>query len=114
MLVTSVLIQSSWFIVMALVDLSTIALATVSAFPSQVVSVSTELEKNMKTQICKNYVLSHEKKDIIVINAFTDKALEQNNSRWYTTTQPSGSSDPSKCDPSPSLIDSLLPQADSF
>jgi len=114
MLVTSVIIQASWFIVMALVDLATIALATVSAFPSQVVSVSSELEKDMKTQICKNYVLSHEKKDIVVINAFSDKALEQNNSRWYTTTQPSSSPDPSACDPSPSLIDSLLPQADSF
>jgi hypothetical protein len=93
MLVTSVLIQASWFLVMALVDLSTIVLTTVSAFPSQVVSVSDAIEKDMKIQICKNYVLSRKGKDVVLINAFSDKPLEQSNTKQVTTSQPSVPSD---------------------
>ena len=115
MLVTSVLIQSSWFLVMALVDLSTIALATVSAFPSQVVSVSETLEQDLKTQICRNYVLSRKGKDVVLINAFSDKPLEQGNTIW-ATTQSSNPSTNWTCDnePDTSLIDSMLPQPESF
>ena len=114
MLVTSVLIQASWFLVMALVDLSTIVLTTVSAFPSQVVSVSDAIEKDMKIQICKNYVLSRKGKDVVLINAFSDKPLEQSNTKQVTTSQPSVPSDSWTCDTDPSLIDAMLPQANSF
>jgi hypothetical protein len=74
---------------MALVDLSTIALATVSAFPSQVMSVSTEIDKNTKAQICKSSLLGQENKKVIVINAFSDTAMQQSNNRWFTTENPS-------------------------
>ena len=43
-LITGVLVQMSWFIVMVLVDLSTILIATVSAFPSQLVDNSQQLQ----------------------------------------------------------------------
>lgn len=113
LLISSVLIQASWFLVMALVDLSTIALATVSAFPSQVMSVSTEIEKNAKAQICKSSVLGQENKKVIVINAFSDEAMKQSNNRWFTTENPSSPSWGEEC-PSLSLLDSLLPQANNL
>ena len=43
-LITGVLVQMSRFIVMVLVDLSTILIATVSAFPSQLVDNSQQLQ----------------------------------------------------------------------
>jgi hypothetical protein len=68
---------------MALVDLSTIALATVSAFPSQVMSVNKDVSDNAKAQICKNSLLGQENKKVVVINAFTDKPQEGSNDRWF-------------------------------
>lgn len=113
LLVTSVLIQASWFLVMALVDLSTIALATVSAFPSQVMSVNKDVSDNAKAQICKNSLLGQENKKVVVINAFTDKSQEGSNDRWFKIENSSSPSWNEKC-PSLSLIDSLLPQADNL
>ncbi|MBR6907046.1 hypothetical protein IKN40_00670 [bacterium] len=50
-LVASVLVQASWFLVMVLVDLSTIALATVSSFPAQVLSDNSTLMQTMKGEM---------------------------------------------------------------
>jgi hypothetical protein len=68
---------------MALVDLSTIALATVSAFPSQVMSVNKGVSDNVNAQICKNSLLGQENKKVVVINAFTDKTKKGSNDRWF-------------------------------
>ncbi|MBQ9553897.1 hypothetical protein IJU97_02890 [bacterium] len=51
LLISSVLIQASWFLMMAVVDISTVALATVTSFPSQVVSASTEIKQDFQTLI---------------------------------------------------------------
>lgn len=51
MLVAGVLVQMSWFLVMVLVDVSTIAFATVSSFPSQVVESSMGLKNSLMRTI---------------------------------------------------------------
>ena len=47
-LITGVLVQMSWFIVMVLVDLSTILIATVSSLPQQIVAQSQDLQVTIK------------------------------------------------------------------
>ena len=47
-LVGGVLVQMSWFIVMVLVDLSTILIATVSSLPQQIVAQSQDLQVTIK------------------------------------------------------------------
>lgn len=104
-LVASVLVQVSWFMVMVLVDLSTIALATVSSFPSQVMSVDSELTKTFKSEIVKSELLNDKK--TIVVNAFTDEYLESNNSSWFSVEKSEW--DNSSVDPKKTTIDALLP-----
>ena len=87
-LVASVLVQVSWFMVMVLVDLSTIALATVSSFPSQIMSVDTKLTETFKAEIMKSEILNDKK--IIVVNAFTDKYLESDNTTWFSVEKTEG------------------------
>jgi hypothetical protein len=84
-LVASVLVQVSWFMVMVLVDLSTIALATVSSFPSQVMSVDSELTETFKSEIVKSELLNDKKN--IVVNAFTDEYLKSNNTTWFSVEE---------------------------
>jgi hypothetical protein len=74
-LLASVFIQASWFLVMVLFDLSTIILATVSSFPSQVIDSSSEVMTAVQQQVAKDSVLSNDKKTVI-INAFTDSYLQ--------------------------------------
>ena len=104
-LVASVLVQVSWFMVMVLVDLSTIALATVSSFPSQVMSVDSELTETFKSEIVKSELLNDKK--TIVVNAFTDEYLESNNSSWFSVVESQW--DNWSVDPKKTTIDALLP-----
>ena len=104
-LVASVLVQVSWFMVMVLVDLSTIALATVSSFPSQVMSVDSELTETFKSEIVKSELLNDKK--TIVVNAFTDEYLESNNTTWFSVEKSEW--DNSSVDPKKTTIDALLP-----
>jgi hypothetical protein len=88
-LVASVLVQVSWFMVMVLVDLSTIVLATVSSFPSQVMSIDSKLTETFKSEMVKSEILNDKK--IVVVNAFTDKYLESDNVTWFSVDKPEGS-----------------------
>lgn len=60
MLISSVLIQASWFLVMVLVDLSTILFATVASFPSQVIADSTMLQQGAVTSFLQTTALPSE------------------------------------------------------
>lgn len=83
----SVLIQASWFIMMALVDLSTIWLATVSSFPSQVISSSESIKNNMITSLKKNEVLKHyNTSKIVTLNAFSDDYLNSDSESFIDTS----------------------------
>ena len=104
-LVASVLVQVSWFMVMVLVDLSTIALATVSSFPSQVMSVDSELTETFKSEIVKSELLNDKKN--IVVNAFTDEYLKSNNTTWFSVEESEW--DNWSVDPKKTTIDALLP-----
>ncbi len=106
-LVASVLVQISRFMVMVLVDLSTIGLATVSSFSSQVLSADSKMLETFKSEMVKSDVLNDKK--IIVINAFTDDYLEWDNSTWFSIekTEWGGWS----VDPKKETMDALLPSA---
>jgi len=109
-LLASVFIQASWFLVMVLFDLSTIILATVSSFPSQVIDSSSEVMTAVQQQVAKDSVLSNDKKTVI-INAFTDSYLQWDNTKWFsvessTTTAPWSE----VVTPEKKTLDSLLPQ----
>jgi hypothetical protein len=80
-LVASIFIQASWFLVMVVVDLSTIGVATVSSFPAQVMVSSPDIMQTMKEQMTKSKLTG---KDVIVINSFSDQYLTQANTKWYS------------------------------
>ena len=61
-LVASVLVQISRFMVMVLVDLSTIGLATVSSFSSQVLSADSKMLETFKSEMVKSDVLNCNKR----------------------------------------------------
>lgn len=65
MLISSVLIQASWFLVMVLVDLSTILFATVASFPSQVIADSTMLQQGAVTSFLQTTALPSEWKTVL-------------------------------------------------
>lgn len=109
-LVASVLVQVSWFMTMVLVDLSTIALATVSSFPSQIMSVDSKLTETFKSEIGKSEILNDKK--IIVVNAFTDEYLQSDNSSWFSIEKTEGGD--WSVDPKKSTIDALLPGPDNL
>ena len=110
-LVSSVLIQASWFMVMVLVDLSTIGLATVSSFPAQVMVATPDVLTTMKQQMVKSEVLNDKK--IIVINSFSDDYLKNANTKWYSVEQREWA-DPQSVEPDKKTIDSLLPSANNL
>ena len=107
-LVASVLVQASWFLVMVLVDLSTIALATVSSFPAQVLSDNSDLMKTMKGEMVGSKILNDKK--VVVINAFSDKYLEWENDSWFIEKW----ADNSSVDPEKKTIDALMPNANNL
>lgn len=107
LLVASVLVQASWFLVMVLVDLSTILLATVSSFPAQIMNTSAFTSNAVNTEIKKNPVLKNNK-SVIKVNAFSDSYLKEANTKWYTVEEASSEA-PSEADTI--TIDSLLPSA---
>ena len=63
--VGGVLVQMSWFIVMVLVDLSTILIATVSSLPQQIVAQSQDLQVTIK--VVSDSGLLWERKDSILV-----------------------------------------------
>ncbi len=83
----SVLIQASWFLMMALVDLSTIGLATVSSLPSQVISSSESIKNEMITSLRENNVLKHyNTSKIVTLNAFSDDYLNSDSESFIDTS----------------------------
>lgn len=50
-LIAGVLIQASWFIVMVIVDISSILFATASSLPSQVVANNSYLQKSLEASL---------------------------------------------------------------
>jgi len=105
-LVASIFIQASWFLVMVVVDLSTIGVATVSSFPAQVMVSSPDIMQTMKEQMTKSKLTG---KDVIVINSFSDQYLTQANTKWYSIEKRWG--DGQSNEPDKKIIDSLLPSA---
>lgn len=77
LLITSVLIQASWFLVMATIDISTISLATISSLPSQVISDSQHLQNEFITEMKKNQIignaLNKKSPKATYINSFSDR-----------------------------------------
>ena len=77
LLITSVLIQASWFLVMATIDISTISLATISSLPSQVISDSQHLQNEFITEMKKNQIignaLNKKAPKATYINSFSDR-----------------------------------------
>ena len=63
---------------MVVFDFSTITLAAVSSFPSQVIASSTTLKESMQTEIAKNNILWKWPNKGVVINAFSDDFLKNN------------------------------------
>ena len=83
----SVLIQASWFLMMALVDLSTIWLATVSSFPSQVIASSESMKNHMIESLRSHEVLKHyNTSKIVTLNAFSDDYLNSDSESFIDTT----------------------------
>ncbi len=109
-LCASVLVQASWFLVMAVIDLSTIALATVTAFPSQVIASSTKVETYLHQQIQADSIL---KEDCVVINAFSDSYLNWSNEHWYEKCELWWTA-ATPADKQKTLIDNLVPKADNL
>lgn len=109
-LFASVLVQASWFLVMAVIDLSTIALATVTAFPSQVIASSTKVETYLHQQIQSDSIL---KEDCVVINAFSDSYLNWSNEHWYEKCELWWTA-ATPADKQKTLIDNLVPKADNL
>ena len=110
LLIASVLVQASWFLVMVLVDLSTILLATVSSLPAQIINASAFTSEALTTQVKKNPVLKNNQK-VVRINVFTDKYMEENNAKWYTIEE-SASTASENADKI--TIDTLLPNANNL
>lgn len=76
LLITSVLIQASWFLVMATIDISTISLATISSLPSQVISDSQHLQNEFIAELKKNEIIGNalnKKPKATYINSFADR-----------------------------------------
>ena len=96
---------------MAVVDISTVALATVTSFPSQVVSASTEIKQDFQTLIWKNEILKYYSKDkMIVINAFSDDYLMWwNNKEFIEEVDRDWAAIDEK-----KMIDMLLPKGDNL
>lgn len=77
LLISFVLIQASWFLVMATVDISTIGLATISSLPSQVISDSQHLQNEFIAELKKNEIigkaLNKKNPQATAINPFVDR-----------------------------------------
>lgn len=86
LLVTSILVQASWFLVMAVVDISTIWLATISSFPSQLIANNEVYKTNLITQLKSNKFFSrplNKPAKGIMINAFSDRYIEWDKEQWW-------------------------------
>lgn len=113
LLIASVLVQSSWFLMMAVIDLSTIGLATVSSFPSQVIANNetyrTALISNIKGDKWLSKPFQNPAKGII-INAFADSFSKNQKEQWieeYDLKEVPNNFEER-------LIDQLLPQPDNL
>ena len=111
LLVASVLVQASWFLVMVVVDISTIALATVSSFPSQVLSNSSYSQNAVIQQIKSNKVLGSaikDKPEAIIMQPYVDvfeKTKKQYNVEFVPLDEQMNEE---------TLIDNLLPKPDNL
>lgn len=107
----SVLVQASRFLVMVLVDISTIALATVSSFPSQVLTNSNYSQTAMIASIKANRVLGSAIKDqpeAVILQPYVDafdKTKKQLNIEMISLEQSVSEKN---------LIDNLLPKPDNL
>ncbi len=112
LLIASVFVQSSWFLMMAVVDLSTIGLATVSSFPSQVIANNelyrTTLIWNIKSDPWLSKPFGNSPKGII-INAFADSFSKKEKEQWIEEYDLKEVKDFET-----QLIDRLLPQPENL
>ncbi len=112
LLIASVFVQSSWFLMMAVVDLSTIGLATVSSFPSQVIANNelyrTTLIWNIKSDPWLSKPFGNRPKGII-INAFADSFSKKEKEQWIEEYDLKEVKDFET-----QLIDRLLPQPENL
>lgn len=86
LLISSVLIQASWFLVMVTVDLSTIGLATISSFPSQVIANSQHLQNHFITEIKANKIIGSalkSKPEMVYLSPFTDDFEKRRKQFWW-------------------------------
>lgn len=114
LLISSVLIQASRFLVMATVDISTIGLATISSFPSQVISNSQHLQNELISELKKDKVMGNvlEKQEATYINVFADRfdsLRKEHGWEHITIDQTSLSGLTVK-----SVVDNITPKADNL
>jgi hypothetical protein len=57
-LVASVFVQLSWFLVMIVIDLSTIAISAVASFPAQIIESSEFIQTPMVQQLGKSELVA--------------------------------------------------------
>lgn len=86
LLISSIFIQASRFLVMATVDLSTIGLATVSSFPSQVIANSQHLQNHFITEIKANKIIGSalkQRPEMVYLNPFNDDFEKRKKQFWW-------------------------------
>ena len=106
LLVASVWIQASWFMVSVVLDISTITLVAAGNFPYQVISGSSDVEKSMNTSL-KKYVDLAEKGKGELISLFPN---DENTNSFISVRNPSiGTSSVASKE---QLLDLFLPNTD--
>jgi hypothetical protein len=79
-LIAGVLIQASWFLVGALVDVSTIATSAVGAFPASFLKTDAKLQKNIQDSLKetpKNIVIDMENINEQIETVSTDNTINE-------------------------------------
>jgi len=83
-LIASVLVQLSWFLVMIVIDLSTITVSAVASFPAQVISSSESVQKPMNESLRKSDLVSVRlwKGRCVVYNALWWSFADDKDENW--------------------------------
>lgn len=85
-LVASVLVQLSWFLVMIVIDLSTIAISAVASFPAQIIESSESIQTPMVQQLGKSELVAVPlwKQRCVVYNALWGSFADDKDENWVT------------------------------
>ena len=113
LLIASILVQASRFLVMVLLDFSTIGIATISSFPSQVISSNSNYRESLLTSIKSDPLLSKPFKTPpkgVEINVFADVFSQKDKELLWKEYDVEKLPD----DFEKNLIDSLLPKSDNL